>query len=338
MLDLVRRCGRFVLALPLAALGIAAVPSANASARSLMSVTIGYPTSTIHILPLYVGVAKGIFAKYGLSVKVVQLGNSQTVNTALASGSVDFAVDSGYAVTTAVSQNAPIESILGYDNGVPLQLIASKSFASAHHLTPKSAIKRIMQSLAGSNEGYAGLSNLGEGNVLLRDYHINPADIHQVNLNSGSALFTELQQGRIDWFLESPPTGFQAAEDGFGVVLASSKNVPSWRVGILNLCLAANRPFAESHVSLARRVAQAVRASVDEVKAHSLAVEPIAAANFPGVSGPDLVASMHLIQWDVVGTQSAKTWARTIAFDVESGLLPSSHAVTKNLDWTNKYL
>src|ERR1700758_2621324 len=78
------------------ALPIALAAAMTVKAFAADEVRVGKAQGFIwDFLPTDVGIAYGIFAKYGLDVKITELGGDGTVQQAMVAGSIDFGLGSG---------------------------------------------------------------------------------------------------------------------------------------------------------------------------------------------------------------------------------------------------
>jgi NitT/TauT family transport system substrate-binding protein len=83
-------------------LGIGFVLAMAAQAFAADQVTVGKSQGFIwDFLPADVGIASGIFAKYGLDIKISALGGDGKVQQAMAAGSIDFGLGSGPGIAFA---------------------------------------------------------------------------------------------------------------------------------------------------------------------------------------------------------------------------------------------
>src|ERR1700733_15008658 len=101
---------------PLFALALLAVSllAGSPGAFALDKVTAGKAASVAWMfIPLDVGVAEGIFAKYGLDVSITSFGGDQKMQVGLASGSIDFGLGGGPAMGF-VAKGAPVDAVAAF--------------------------------------------------------------------------------------------------------------------------------------------------------------------------------------------------------------------------------
>jgi NitT/TauT family transport system substrate-binding protein len=309
----------------------------GAAANAVTDVTIAYPTLSIHILPLQLGITDGIFAKHHLSVRLVSLNNSQTVVAGLASGSVQYAGVSAAGLLTAASKGANVESVLAYDNGVPLQLVVSKAFADQHSLRPGADITTVVKDLAHTTLGVNGLTDEGVARQLLTSYGVDPSTVRYAQLSSTAAQLTELQKGGIDWVLLSPPNSYQLQSTNAGYILGSAANIQSWPSDISNFVLATDGSYAAAHATVTKELVAAVNEAVAFVAKNPSQAVTVAMREFPSVSRADLLESIRGISWATDGTQTQQLWQSTIAFNAKTGSLKSGATAVQGKTWTNEY-
>src|SRR5206468_2337068 len=113
----------------------------SVSIRSLSSaqdrVIISYGGHNETVAPLWVGVDKGIFKKYGLDVSVLQVRNGQVSLTALMSGDVQAFWTAVSSVLSGVSGGAKIGCVAAPFNRIARELIVRKEIESPAALREK---------------------------------------------------------------------------------------------------------------------------------------------------------------------------------------------------------
>jgi NitT/TauT family transport system substrate-binding protein len=103
------------------ALPIALAATASAKAFAADEVRVGKAQGFIwDFLPTDVGIAYGIFAKYGLDVKITELGGDGTVQQAMVAGSIDFGLGSGPGMAFA-AKGSPVLAVAALE-GAPRDL------------------------------------------------------------------------------------------------------------------------------------------------------------------------------------------------------------------------
>jgi NitT/TauT family transport system substrate-binding protein len=104
-----------------ASLAIALAAAMTGKALAADEIRVGKAQGFIwDFLPTDVGVAHGIFAKYGLDVKITNLAGDGTVQQAMAAGSIDFGLGSGPGMSFA-AKGSPVQAVAAIE-GAPRDL------------------------------------------------------------------------------------------------------------------------------------------------------------------------------------------------------------------------
>jgi NitT/TauT family transport system substrate-binding protein len=123
------RTAILLLALPFASVG-------QAQERTLQPLVVSYSSFTGNRAPLWIAKDLGLYEKYGLDVKLVNIAAGSVSLTALLAGNVHLTTDSSSGVVGAVARGAPIVTI-STNGTLPYQLIAVPSIKSAAELKGK---------------------------------------------------------------------------------------------------------------------------------------------------------------------------------------------------------
>lgn len=124
-------------------IGFALAMAAQAFAAD--QVTVGKSQGFIwDFLPADVGIASGIFAKYGLDIKISALGGDGKVQQAMAAGSIDFGLGSGPgmafaakgspALAIAAIEGAPRDICVIVGANSPIRTIAGPQGQDRHRV------------------------------------------------------------------------------------------------------------------------------------------------------------------------------------------------------------
>jgi NitT/TauT family transport system substrate-binding protein len=110
--------------------------ASNAQDRKLEPLIVSYSSFTGNRAPLWIAKDLGLYEKYGLDVKLVNIAAGSVSLTALLAGNVHLTTDSSSGVVGAVARGAPIVTI-STNGTLPYQLIAVPSIKSAAELKGK---------------------------------------------------------------------------------------------------------------------------------------------------------------------------------------------------------
>ena len=95
----------------------------HAQEKKLDLLVVSYSSLTGNRAPLWIAKESGLYAKYGLDVKLVSIAAGSVSLTALLAGNVHLTTDSSSGVVSAVARGAPIVTV-STNGALPYQLIA----------------------------------------------------------------------------------------------------------------------------------------------------------------------------------------------------------------------
>jgi len=108
----------------------------NAQEKKLEPLIVSYSSFTGNRAPLWIAKDLGLYEKYGLDVKLVNIAAGSVSLTALLAGNVHLTTDSSSGVVGAVARGAPIVTV-STNGALPYQLIALPSIKSPPELKGK---------------------------------------------------------------------------------------------------------------------------------------------------------------------------------------------------------
>ena len=112
------------------------VASAQGQERKLDPFVFAYTSVTGNRAPIWVGKDAGIFEKYGLDLKIVQIGAGGVIVSALLTGEVHLIADSAATAVSAAAQGAPA-IVVSTNGGAPYLLVANPPIKTIQDLRGK---------------------------------------------------------------------------------------------------------------------------------------------------------------------------------------------------------
>src|SRR5437870_5235109 len=109
---------------------------APAQERKLDPFVFAYTSVTGNRAPIWVGKDAGIFEKYGLDLKIVQIGAGGVIVSALLTGEVHLIADSAATAVSVAAQGAPAV-VVSTNGGAPYLLIANPPIKTIQDLRGK---------------------------------------------------------------------------------------------------------------------------------------------------------------------------------------------------------
>jgi ABC-type nitrate/sulfonate/bicarbonate transport system substrate-binding protein len=115
---------------------VTAMPSAI-TAQTLSPILVAYAGQNETVGPMWVGIAKGTFKKYGLDVRMVQLRNGSLSMATLATGQVEYNYGSPANALSASAGGMRIQCVASPVHRIPRELIARKEIRTLEDLRGK---------------------------------------------------------------------------------------------------------------------------------------------------------------------------------------------------------
>ena len=185
----------------------------EAGRGSLVNLTVAYAAPGAGFSDLYVGVADGIFKKYGLNVKIVQVTSNNLV-PALLSGSAQIAGGDADDAASAILGGESLRFVALTQGTYNLQLWVDKGITSVRDLAGKTVALTTMGS-----ETDVGLT------ALLQSQGVNPGSVGRKYLVTQPEELSAMRSGAAVAGLFQPPNAQSLTKAG-GRVLDSLTNLP----------------------------------------------------------------------------------------------------------------
>lgn len=201
---------RIVLSLCILSLFLFAAVQAEAQVK----LTVGKAVAkTFEFIPADIGVELGFFKKRGLDVNIAAFRGSGPLETALAAGSVDIALDAAASITAAVGKGVPARLVA---------LIGDKPYLMVLIVGKESGI-RAKEDLRGKKIGVTSHGALTDWLVKRVEENMGwPKDsITRVPLGAFTGQAAGLKTGAIAGFVWSADGAWDAEEKGLGKILFS---------------------------------------------------------------------------------------------------------------------
>ena len=151
----------------------AAMATPGVASAEDMNISVGLPTTPPNVVHMPVVVAQdlGLFKKYGLTVKIVQLDGGVKVFRAMLAGNLDVAQSPGTVTSIAISKGSKVKAILGTLSKFEASMVVRGNIKTMADLKGK----RIGIQQPG---GFADILS----KTVLRAAHINPKDVNFVSI------------------------------------------------------------------------------------------------------------------------------------------------------------
>jgi len=243
------------------ALCLAALSPSNAADKVRVGKSLG---SLWAFLPLDVGAAEGIYARYGIDLEISALGNGGKLQQALASDSLDFGLCAGSDMAFAV-RGSPVLAVAAFAEeprsvvviaraDSPIKTVADlKGKLLAMPGTGSVAEWLVWQMAIAEGWGKTGVRTVGQGSV-------------EANV---AALLT----GQVDAIVDPVEVGFKLSDQNKGkIVVHLAKYAPHFHAHIID----ARKTLIEQNPDLVKRFLQGFFASIAFMKTHKQETSSVA--------------------------------------------------------------
>ena len=116
---------------------IATAAPSTASAQNLPQILVAYAGQNETVGPMWVGIEKGTFKKYGLDVRLVQMRNGALSMATLSSGQVQYNYGSPGNALSAAAGGMKIQCVASPVQKIPRELVARKELRTLEDLRGK---------------------------------------------------------------------------------------------------------------------------------------------------------------------------------------------------------
>jgi NitT/TauT family transport system substrate-binding protein len=185
----------------------------SSAASATTNLTVAYAATGAGFSDLYVGVADGIFKRYGLNVNLVQVTPANLI-PALLSGSAQIGGGVADGAAAAILKGEKLKYVALSEGTYNLQLWANKGVSSPQDLVGKT----VALTTQGSETDF-GLT------AMLQSYGISPAKVSRKYLVTAPQMLSAMHSGAVQAGLFQPPTAQTLSETG-GKVVDSLSNLP----------------------------------------------------------------------------------------------------------------
>jgi ABC-type nitrate/sulfonate/bicarbonate transport system substrate-binding protein len=176
--------------------------------RAQTRIHVGVPASQTSAIPLHIGISKGIFAKYGLTVEPIVIPSGRVNINALISGGTEFINGSSPELFFVGEQGGDIVGLGSWDDSSPYNLVSREKIQSIKELKGK-------RLAAG---GYLDKSHLFLKLLLAREGLDANKDVELVFIGGSSARLSMLAAGKIDAAPAAPEFAKRAEKLGLWVI------------------------------------------------------------------------------------------------------------------------
>ena len=332
------RRARWSMLLVLLVAGALAVPEVGG--QGLTKVKLAEPLRLLSFAPVYVAIEKGYFKAEGLEIDLISGGGGPQANAALIAGEVDFEQTATPEVLKMIKSGQRLMVVSGINGSLTLQTIVSRKFAEAKKVSPKDPLEKRVAALKGAT---LGAVSLGGAQELFLRYGmslagLSPKDVTVIRVGAGPAMMAAMENGQIDGFNVSPPTGRIVEERGSGWIWIDPDTVPEYRTMLWQVLLA-KREYVEKNPKITEGMARAVARGVNYTRKNPDETAAMLQSYFKGQPLKGIEAGVkdvdHTFQKDGLMTQQG--WDNAVKPMQKLGWLEAVDTKEGGF-WTNRYI
>jgi len=277
---------------------VAVVFTTSAQAQApLRKVRVTIPVPVLTFYPLYVARDRGLFAKQGLDVEIIQTSGDGPDVDALISGSVDFTVSTPNRLFMAYEQGKPLLAVANLGNLMAIECWMNKDVANKLDISLKTPLEQRLKALKGLT--VAGTRPGSFTYLLLVEYAkrvglVPQKDLQIIGIGGPSAMIPAVENNQISVACNGSPAPELAIARGHAVPFTDNLNGgdPAYQNFLFEL-LYVRPDLAKSDPELVRKMIRGFIDAIAFIQDGSDADQlTILKKDFSGASDEVLLASM----------------------------------------------
>jgi NitT/TauT family transport system substrate-binding protein len=247
-------------------LAAAALLALASNAQAADKLRVGKPANTWTFIPVDVGMAQGIFQKYGIELEISALGGDAKVQQALAADSLDIGLGSGPAMAFAV-KGAPAMAVAAYA-GPP------------QNMSVVVALDSPIKSVNDLNGKLLGVTTVGSltdwlAKRIATAEKWGPDAVRIAALGGSDAELPALKTGEIDGMVTASEVGYTLEEKGQAKILIE---LGDYAPKFITHVVFARKALINDNPALIERFLKGFFASIAYMKTHKAETSAVAQA------------------------------------------------------------
>ena len=310
--------------------------------KALDNIIVAMPNFTFTSTPNLVAEELGLWAKYGLEVKIVQIQGVGATNAVIA-GSADFAQAGGSTLTRAATRGQRLLAIANTAERNIVMITMRKEIAEAAGFDAKAPLEKRAAALRGKSFGVGAINANPHAYLMAVAARAGIGqDGLRVTALEGNAMWAAFQSKQIDGMSNSPPWPLKPVVDGLSVVIASGPDGdPPNAINFAYNVILARPETCEKRKQICVAMGRVMKEAIAYMHGHKAEVMALLGRKFSSLE-PKLIAAAYdeiiksTPQVPVVTRQSLENADQ---FNVEAGMMKAD-AKLKSYDglYTDEYV
>ena len=310
--------------------------------KALDNIIVAMPNFTFTSTPNLVAEELGLWAKYGLEVKIVQIQGVGATNAVIA-GSADFAQAGGSTLTRAATRGQRLLAIANTAERNIVMITMRKEIAEAAGFDAKAPLEKRAAVLRGKSFGVGAINANPHAYLMAVAARAGIGqDGLRVTALEGNAMWAAFQSKQIDGMSNSPPWPLKPVVDGLSVVIASGPDGdPPNAINFAYNVILARPETCEKRKQICVAMGRVMKEAIAYMHGHKAEVMALLGRKFSSLE-PKLIAAAYdeiiksTPQVPVVTRQSLENADQ---FNVEAGMMKAD-AKLKSYDglYTDEYV
>ena len=310
--------------------------------KALDNIIVAMPNFTFTSTPNLIAEELGLWAKYGLEVKIVQIQGVGATNAVIA-GSADFAQAGGSTLTRAATRGQRLLAIANTAERNIVMITMRKEIAEAAGFDAKAPLDKRAAVLRGKSFGVGAINATPHAYLMAVAAR---AGIGQEGLRvtalEGNAMWAAFQSKQIDGMSNSPPWPLKPVVDGLSVVIASGPDGdPPNAINFAYNVILAKPETCEKRKQICVAMGRVMKEAIAYMHGHKAEVMALLGRKFSSLE-PKLIAAAYdeiIKSTPKVPAVTRQSLENADQFNVEAGMMKAD-AKLKSYDglYTDEYV
>jgi NitT/TauT family transport system substrate-binding protein len=306
----------------------------QSDAQELKKLRVTIPVVGMNFLPLFVAADKGMFAKQGLEVEIIQTSGDGPDIDALIAGSVQFTISTPNRLFTSYQQGKPLLAIMNVANRMAIDCVINKSVAERLGINEQTPLIEKFKALKGLKA--AGSRPGAFTYLVLVDYAkragLDPQrDVQLLGAGGATSMMPAIENGAIDVGCNTSPGTDLMVERGKAIMFTyNSAGTDPENNDFLFELLYVRPDYAKQNPDTVRAFTSSLLAAIAYIQDTPTKDQlPQLHARFGGISDDMLVRVLDTLKpmFPRDGKVTPVSYEKAVKFMIDSG------AITNGAPW-----